>query len=441
MRPLRSPWPWAGLCLGLLVTLISWALIYRVEEARLDALKTEYANGVVLRVERQMTNLATVLRGAAGVLGRGDLPTRAEWHDYVASLDLPINYPGLQGLSFVEWIPREELPAHVRRVRREGFPDYAVTPGGPGDPMAEGAGVILYLEPLDARNQRAFGRDMLAEANRREAMLRARDTGQVIASDRLTLYQETEADAQPGMVLFAPVYRQGPPLETVAGRRRALRGWTTIPLRLTDFMRATLPLERRLADIEIYDGLRVSPEHLLFDSNPASPGSEPGKHQVLTVAGRVWTTPVEPSPAFYQQIGRPRHWLAPLVGGAVSLLVFLILAALARTTQRARSLAEARGEELLATEAQFRALFERAPYGMAIVDSGSGRFLSVNPKMGDILGYPTEALLARDFQSFTHPEHLAQDLAAVRDLASGAVPVVHKEKRYCTGMAMQSGPA
>jgi len=419
-----------GLGLGLLVTVISWLLMRRVEQTRLDALKTEHAKAVVLRMEQRMTSLSTVLRGAAGYLGRGDVPTRAEWRAYVTSLDLPATYPGLQGLSFVEWVPPEDLSAQVRRVRQEGFPDYVVRPGGPDGPLAEGAGVILYLEPVDVRNQRAFGRDMLAEVNRREAMLRARDTGQVFVSARLTLYQETEADAQPGIVLFAPVYRQGQPLESVLDRRRALRGWASIPLRLTDFMQATLPQEQRLADIEIYDGPGPDAEHLLFDSNPSAPHAEPAKHQLLPVAGRHWTTRVEPGPVFYQEIGRPHHWLALQVGGPVSLLVFLVLAALVRGTQQARTLAETRGEELLATEAQFRAFFERAPFGMAIVDSSSGRFLSVNPRLGDILGYSTEELLARDFQSITHPEHLQGDLASVRDLASGAMPVIHKEMRY-----------
>ena len=95
---------------------------------------------------------------------------------------------------------------------------------------------------------------------------------------------------------------------------------------------------------------------------------------------------------------------------------------------------EARKQEaeaaLRLSEAQFRLLFDRAPVGMAIVNSATGRFLSVNPRLGEILGYAPGELRERTFQELTHPDHLEQDLASVRDLAMGLVPEVRKEKRY-----------
>jgi PAS domain S-box-containing protein len=421
-----------GLGLALLLTLSVWGRIRRVDQARLEALRGSQASSIVLQVERRMQNLEQVLRGAAGYLGRGALPTRAEWHAYVGSLDLATTHPGLQGLTFVEWIPPEALAAHVQRMRQEGFPDYTVAPGGPLEPSPEGTSSIIYLEPMDFRNQRAFGKDMLADPVRREAMLRARDTGQVTLSGRVTLYQETESGIQPGAVLFAPVYRGGAPVETVADRRRALRGWATIPLRMTDFMRATLPREGELADIEIYDGPGVAPERLLFDSDPAFEMHELQARQVqaLSVTGRVWTAQIDPSPAFFAQMGRTHHWEI-LIGGLVtSLLLFLLLAILQGSGNRARQLAWRHREDLLASEAHYSALFEKAPLGMAIVESDSGRFRAVNGRLAEILGYTREELEERTFQSVTHPDHLDADVASVQDLADGKLEEVWKEKRY-----------
>jgi PAS domain S-box-containing protein len=406
-----------------------WLVVRKVERSRLHALKQSLASALAHQVERKMANLEQALRGASGYLGRGPLPTRSEWRAYVERLDLPMAYPGVQGFSFVEWIPRPDLPDHLRRVRREGFPDYAVAPGGSAGPLLEGASTILYLEPMNAENQHAFGKDMLEDFTRRQAMLQARDTGQVVTSGPLVLYQDASGKPQPGVVLFGPVFREGQPVTTVAERRAALRGWATIPLRMDDFIRSVLSQFEPQAELSLFDS-ELSAGSQLYDSDPSHPVSGTATPWTLKIPGRTWVARIEPSPDFHRHVGHPRHWQFLLAGMVISLLVFTLLIFQTGAEARAKLLARLRGEELLASEAQFRALFERAPFGMAIVDSSSGRFLSVNPRFGDILGYSTEELLARDFQSITHPEHLQGELASVRDLASGAMPVIHKEMRY-----------
>jgi PAS domain S-box-containing protein len=86
--------------------------------------------------------------------------------------------------------------------------------------------------------------------------------------------------------------------------------------------------------------------------------------------------------------------------------------------------------ELQDSERQFRLLFDQAPIGMATVDSASGRFLSVNPRLCEILGRSPEELTAHTFQDYTHPDHRQPDEGSVRELARGAVREVRKENRY-----------
>ena len=90
----------------------------------------------------------------------------------------------------------------------------------------------------------------------------------------------------------------------------------------------------------------------------------------------------------------------------------------------------ARTRALEESEAKFRVVFEKAPLGMAIVDSASGRILSANQRLGHILGYAPGDLVGRSYQSLTHPDQVAEDLASVRELASGAVPEIVKENRF-----------
>lgn len=77
----------------------------------------------------------------------------------------------------------------------------------------------------------------------------------------------------------------------------------------------------------------------------------------------------------------------------------------------------------------FRAAFDHAAIGMAIVDL-DGRFLQVNSALLNIVGYDETELLATDFQSITHPEDLESDVALARQLMAGEIEHYHMEKRY-----------
>ena len=94
-------------------------------------------------------------------------------------------------------------------------------------------------------------------------------------------------------------------------------------------------------------------------------------------------------------------------------------------TQRKEALA--RLEE---SEKRFRAVYERAPFGIALSDPASGRFLSVNPRYCEIAGRSEDEMLRLDFQSITHPDDLAGSISRARALATGIIPYMETEKRY-----------
>ena len=86
-------------------------------------------------------------------------------------------------------------------------------------------------------------------------------------------------------------------------------------------------------------------------------------------------------------------------------------------------------EALRASEERFRATFEQAAVGIAHV-TPEGRFLRVNQGYADIVGYTPEELRQRTFQDVTHPEDLAADVAAARQLFAGKIGTYSLEKRY-----------
>lgn len=81
------------------------------------------------------------------------------------------------------------------------------------------------------------------------------------------------------------------------------------------------------------------------------------------------------------------------------------------------------------SEELFANAFRYSPHGMAFV-SLEGRWLRANKSLCDLLGYSEEELRTISFQTVTHPEDVAEDLAQLTRLLSGEIPSYNRVKRY-----------
>jgi diguanylate cyclase (GGDEF)-like protein/PAS domain S-box-containing protein len=87
-------------------------------------------------------------------------------------------------------------------------------------------------------------------------------------------------------------------------------------------------------------------------------------------------------------------------------------------------------EELRESESQLRILFEQMAVGVARIQTHTGKFIQVNQRYCDIVGYSHNEMLSLDFQSITHPLDLQADLGNMERLMSGAIRNFTMEKRY-----------
>jgi diguanylate cyclase len=96
---------------------------------------------------------------------------------------------------------------------------------------------------------------------------------------------------------------------------------------------------------------------------------------------------------------------------------------------RSRTAHERDRRSLAISEARFRTVFKQTPIGNAVVDL-DGRFLDVNQKFSEIIGYEESELRRRTFASVTHPADVAADLALAAELLAGRQASYATEKRY-----------
>jgi PAS domain S-box-containing protein len=81
------------------------------------------------------------------------------------------------------------------------------------------------------------------------------------------------------------------------------------------------------------------------------------------------------------------------------------------------------------SETRFRTTFDHAAVGVALV-ALNGRWMEVNRRLCDLLGYDHDELRQLGFQEITHPDDLAADEANVQKLLDGRIRSYSMEKRY-----------
>jgi PAS domain S-box-containing protein len=81
------------------------------------------------------------------------------------------------------------------------------------------------------------------------------------------------------------------------------------------------------------------------------------------------------------------------------------------------------------SEARFRAIFEQATIGVAEADAETGRYVRINKRFCDILGYSHYELMTNGLDSLTHPKDLPQDLAILKGFQAKGILDTGREKR------------
>jgi PAS domain S-box-containing protein len=97
---------------------------------------------------------------------------------------------------------------------------------------------------------------------------------------------------------------------------------------------------------------------------------------------------------------------------------------------RLREAERVRGEEALReSEALYAVTFNKAAVGIAHT-APDGRWLRVNDRFCEILGYAREELVRLRFQDITHASDLEEDVMALRRMLTGEIDSFRRQKRF-----------
>lgn len=321
------------------------------EKAILTQAKTLFrseADNIANSITDRISIYKNTLQGSRGLFDASKSVERNEWKKYVEALQVQKNYPGIQGVGYAPYLKDNDLVSHLDYVRSEGFDGYIVFP----ESSEYAKTPVMYIEPFEGRNLKAFGYDMFSEYNRRFAMEQARDTGDAKISGKVILLQEDNTNTQPGFLMYLPLYSSQSVPGSILERREEILGYVYSPFRASDFIKGTLHLYNNNLGFKIDDGVNIREETLMYKTpnldSILSTSDYLEDTRTIYVGDRPWTI------TFYANTNFGKNLisnLAPLVmiilGSGISVLLSIIFYILISSRQRAVMYAEELNRDLI----------------------------------------------------------------------------------------------
>lgn len=368
------------LVVGILLSIGAFWYSFKIFQER-ERLRFEtVAKQITIKVKGRMESYRETLYAGAGLFDSSDKVTEEEWHHFVKALKIDQNFPGIQGLGFSRVVPAGEIKTPSKK--QEFYTS------------------IIYLEPCDERNRRAFGYDMFSEEVRREAMLRAVYTTEAAASGKVRLIQENNINEQAGFLMYVPIYHKGKPLGTKAERLAALKGFVFAPFRGNDLMHGILGNRYNDIGLEIYDGVKHKKNRIFGEDLKDLISDRMVIENKLDIDGRVWTLYYRPYQGFLNESDTNDPWFILALGIILTFAVFFMMLSILRTKEKVQTLAKKMTQKLSLQKERMDKIFENNAAGIFVVDQNRN-IITANQRLCDIFGYTKEELIGQN-ASFIH---------------------------------------
>ncbi|MDD3060972.1 MAG: CHASE domain-containing protein, partial [Sulfurimonas sp.] len=340
-----------GLFVSLILLSIIWQRIDIYYNEKHQEIFSHTTQEHLSSLQNRFLSYELLLQSGIGFFHGSDDVTREEWHHFVSAVHLQDNSPGVKGVGYSLLLREDEAQLL--------------------------SSAILFLEPMDKRNQNAIGYDMFSEPVRQEAMIRAAESGKIALSAKVTLVQEIDEDIQAGILMYMPYFKEDKSL----GLKHVV-GYVYSPFRMNDLINS-VAAHRSSFFIEIYDASAQQEEHLLYRSLGLQ--EHTSKHQVhstLDIGGKTWYVHYYSSPSFEKNYDTKEPILYAIFGSIIYLLLLFIIIELLKS----RSLLKEKAKELALSFEWLDRLFQSSVDCIHILDT-QGNLIEYSPSFLNMLGY------------------------------------------------------
>ena len=319
------------------------------------------ARNVQTMLDARIKTYADLLRGTASLFLTRDKVTRDEFRSYVAGLDLPNQFPGIQTINFAHHFTdaeRDRFETHVLQDIDGRGRNARIMPQGR---RAEYT-VLSFVEPGVTWADRV-GFDMQAKPRGGVVLAQARDTGELVTTGAPV----KTGSVVMGLAMRLPVYNTPPPFPDLTQRRAAYLGTVGMGFSVDSLAHGVLDNMPKNATRLVISGMAPSDEPgnqngyrrtVFFDNRPGLPRNEDAEFRALLpvgVGGRGWDIEFTVTKrSLYSQIDSVLPWVSMVAGTIGAALLSALFQTLSSSRRRAIGLAEEMTGELRASEAKLR---------------------------------------------------------------------------------------
>ena len=320
------------------------------------------ARNVQSTLDGRFKTYADVLRGTASLFLTTDQVTREDFRRYVAGLDLPHQFPGVESLNFAHYLldaERDRFEAEMlKNIDGRGRNARIMPKGRRADYT-----VLTFVEPGNTWVGR-IGVDMHTKRGGAMILAHSRDTGEVLTSGA-----PVHAGSRVlGLTMRLPVYRAAMPMQDAAERRAAYLGSVGIGFTVEGLAQGVLDNMPKNATRLVISGMIPGEERgkppgsfrrtVFFDNRPGLAPDEQVEFRALLpvgVDGRGWDIDFTVTKrSLYSTLDSALPWVAMLAGMTGTALLYALFQTLSSSRRRAIGLAEEMTKELRASEAKLQ---------------------------------------------------------------------------------------
>lgn len=373
--------PWIVLTLTILITLYGWnsSVFYTREKSKQNFNLLE--ERLESKIIENMNRYEDLLHETGSLFYTLNTVSYNQWNKYLDNLNLPGRYPGINTLTYVEYIPGNKVKDFEKEIS-QWQPGAKIWPQG----KRESYFPIKYKKG----NSNAVGFDISTDKERRRTMEIARDSGLPSITRKINIF--AHGKTYPGFALYVPLYnsipsrtpdpwyRNGSPQrgmpepgyginylihsKSVLERKKNFKGLVAGTFLINEFLQGVLKGDDdNHLDFEVFDGTDLSYNFLLFDKNKKIIALEPdykpafSKTISFKIYNHTWTIYSISTRDFVTDNISNQPLLILLGGLTLSLSFFGLLRTILLTENKAVEIAGRMTAELKEKEAFIRELY------------------------------------------------------------------------------------
>lgn len=398
--------------LGLILSIATFLMITHWEDSELQALFESNAHNRLSAMKTAIIRHQDEVNSISALFSSSTSVTRKEFTTFVQ--DALTRQPSIHALEWIPLVRKDQRDHYTLQAQKAGFNNFDIIQlDNNGEAISANVKYeympVYYIEPYSG-NEKAMGFDLSSNPSRLVAIHKARDTGDLVITERINLVQKN--NSQYGYLLFKAIYQKGKPNDTLTQKRENFTGLSTGVFSFEELLFTSMQNKTSIdMDILLLDMSAPVDKQFLhfhsFRSNGEVAATIPinssahidGLHfkTSIDVLGREWSLLFIPTPAFLESRETIQAWLILLSGIIISILLSLyIYSSNLNSIRMDRTHARIKQEttELKAQRHLTDTVLHSASDVIVVLDL-NGRIVQFNHTAEEITGYSSHELLGQ----------------------------------------------